>query len=305
MATKKLDFSKRETITQPSPHARAAVLSMLTGNIGNAPAKTESEQDITELDLALIDNHPQQYRWSMNEDELNWLTSNIAAVGVLEPIQVMQQEKGRYMCLAGHRRCEAARRAGLKTVPAIVHAENQEKATIIFNATNLGHRQVILPSEKAFAYCDLAAVAGEKSTSAIAQLTGDNIRMIQRFKRLALLIPDLLSAVDIGDIPAGGGEALSYLSPAEQNALLTVLQERNSLKLSLKQAKALKSAGEECEHELVPDTITRILFPTKEQKPKLSKVSLNIFSRFLPKSITAEKDIVDYISKALEAYRQE
>ena len=56
-------------------------LAMLLG--GSTPT---TGQQLENIPINMIDTHPNQHRWSMNEDELNWLTNNIAQVGVLQPV---------------------------------------------------------------------------------------------------------------------------------------------------------------------------------------------------------------------------
>lgn len=234
-----------------------AGLSILFG--GNPPASGTSQ--IQQIPIHLIDSNPKQGRWSMNEDELNWLAANIAQVGVLEAVQLMQKPDGRYLLLSGHRRTEGAKRAGLQTVPAIVLPYDETRGDIIFNATNLGQRQTLRPSEKAWAYVDLEedVSVGNKSTAAIAALTGDNVRMIQRYKRLTALLPPLLERIDAGSIPVFAGVDLSYLSIDEQEMLLTVLKAQEIKKLTGKQAAALHNASLNC--EMQEDAILQILKP--------------------------------------------
>lgn len=51
--------------------------------------------------------------------DLTELTSSIADLGVVTPVTVYQPAAGRWVVLAGHRRVEAAGRAGLVTKPSI------------------------------------------------------------------------------------------------------------------------------------------------------------------------------------------
>lgn len=232
-------------------------LALLFGSSEPAAKRLES------VSLDALDAHPHQSRWSMNEDELNWLTNNIAQVGVLEPVNVMQKPDGRYLLLAGHRRCEAARRAGLTEIPALIEPYNEARADIIFCATNLGQRQHLRPSEKAYAYLDLENAVGNtgKTTAAIAELTGDNVRMIQRYKRLTALVPELLARVDDDRIPVYAGEALASLNAEEQASLVNVLEENEIKKVSLKQAKELQAAAANATDDLSPDEILAVFCP--------------------------------------------
>ena len=233
-------------------------LAMLFG--GSTPT---TGQQLENIPINMIDTHPNQHRWSMNEDELNWLTNNIAQVGVLQPVSTMKKPDGRYLLLAGHRRKLAAARAGLTEIPALVEPYDEARADIIFNATNLGQRQHLRPSEKAFAYLDLERAVGstKKTPAAIAELTGDNVRMIQRYKRLTMLLPELIEMVDSDAIPVFAGEALASLNSEEQAALLTVMGDNDIKKISLKQAKELQTASTNATDDLSEDEILAVFRP--------------------------------------------
>lgn len=256
MAKMKLNLSSA------APQNRVdAGLAMLFGK--TATDTETAAQRLETIPLALLDAHPHQSRWSMNEDELNWLANNVAQVGVLEPVNVMQKPDGRYLLLAGHRRREAAKCAGLTEIPALVEPYNEARADIIFNATNLGQRQHLRPSEKAYAYLDLENAVGStgKTTAAIAELTGDNVRMIQRYKRLTALVPELMARVDENSIPVFAGEALASLNTEEQTALVNVLEENEIKKVSLKQAKELQTAASNAADDLTEDDILSVFCP--------------------------------------------
>lgn len=271
MAKMKLNLSSADAQNRVDT-GLAMLFGKASANVDHAVQRLET------IPLTLLDAHPHQSRWSMNEDELNWLTNNVAQVGVLEPVNVMQKPDGRYLLLAGHRRREAAKRAGVTEIPALVEPYNETRADIIFNATNLGQRQYLRPSEKAYAYLDLENAVGNagKTTAAIAELTGDNIRMIQRYKRLTALMPELLARVDTNAIPVFAGEALASLTAEEQTALVSVLENNEIKKISLKQAKELQTAASNATDDLAEDDILAVLCP-----PPYPDWLANMVKRFL------------------------
>lgn len=282
-------------------------LALLFGDAPQAPKSFETAPGpvVIQLPLTLIDAHPKQGRWSMIQEELDWLAANIAEVGVLDPVKVMQKPDGRYLLLSGHRRREASRRAGRDTIPAIVEPYDECRAEIIFNATNLGQRSKLRPSEKCFAYIDLEAAVknGKKTTAAIAKLTGDNLREIQRYKRLANLTPHLLDLVDKGSIPLYAGVDLADLCVEEQDALFSVLSNHQKFKVSLKQAALLKdTAGE---NTLEEESIEAILFPPKPIRDKYLSLKLDLeqFGSLLPEG-TGKKETLELIQTALSFYAE-
>ena len=66
--------------------------------------------------------NPNQPREHFEDAALSSLTASIREVGVLQPILVRSTGIDEFELIAGERRWRAAKRAGLKTIPAIVRA---------------------------------------------------------------------------------------------------------------------------------------------------------------------------------------
>jgi ParB/RepB/Spo0J family partition protein len=70
-----------------------------------------------------IDEDPGQPRRSFDEQKLEELAESVLQHGVLQPIVLRQAtEEGRYVIVMGARRYRAAKRAGLRDIPAFIHA---------------------------------------------------------------------------------------------------------------------------------------------------------------------------------------
>ena len=97
-----------------------------------------------------FEGHPYKVQ---DNDEMNRLIESIQEQGVLTPLIVrpLEDTTAEYEVISGHRRLRAAQKAGLKEVPAFIHAVDRDEAAIQLVDSNL-HRENILPSEKAFAY---------------------------------------------------------------------------------------------------------------------------------------------------------
>ena len=142
-----------------------------------------------------------------NEEELHALTESVAENGVVTPAIVRTRKDGGYELIAGHRRREACRMAGLTTMPVLIREMDDDTATIIMVDSNR-QRENLMPSEKAFAYkMRLEAVkrkAGRPSKNNLPQvaanfraddtvakdagISGDTVR---RYIRLTELSPEL------------------------------------------------------------------------------------------------------------------
>jgi ParB/RepB/Spo0J family partition protein len=76
----------------------------------------------TSIAIDRIDEDPGQPRRSFDEKKLEELAESVLQHGVLQPIVLRQAtEEGRYMIVMGARRYRAAKRAGLREMPAFIH----------------------------------------------------------------------------------------------------------------------------------------------------------------------------------------
>ena len=168
-----------------------------------------------------------------DNDEMNRLIESIQEQGVLTPLIVrpLEDTAAEYEVISGHRRLRAAQKAGLKEVPAFIHAVDRDEAAIQLVDSNL-HRENILPSEKAFAYKlkmdalnhqgRTSGQLGQKWSREYVSDT-DSGRQVQRYIRLTHLLPGLLDLVDEGRIAFTVGVELSYLTMEEQRIVLDAI----------------------------------------------------------------------------------
>ncbi|HMM32484.1 MAG TPA: ParB/RepB/Spo0J family partition protein [Clostridia bacterium] len=255
-----------------------------------------------------------------DDNEMIELTQSVAEYGVQQPIRVRPRTEGGYEVIAGHRRLEASQRAGLKTIPGIVENVDDERAIIIMVDTNLGQRQNLLPSERAFAYkakldamkrqgvradltsCQLGTkFAKGRTDEEISKNSTDSARTIQRFIRLTELIPKLLDAVDADKIAFIPAVTISHLKPSEQKDLWEYM-EREQTVPSLKQAELLKEASEKGDWSL---TLLDVYMTSTRQESSKATIRLEkldlYWQRQTPKQ--AEKELL-CIAAAVPKLRQ-
>ena len=87
--------------------------------------RKKSAGKIYALPIESIQPSPFQARTNFNEQELAGLAASTRENGLLQPIAVRKKEDG-YELVAGERRLRAAKRCGLKTVPAIIRSYTPE-----------------------------------------------------------------------------------------------------------------------------------------------------------------------------------
>ena len=86
------------------------------------------------------------------------MTRSVSDLGVLTPVTVYRNAARQWVLLAGHRRVEAARRAGLSTVPALDIGDeppDEDRLVIAFVENLL--REDLNPIDEARAYQQLAS----------------------------------------------------------------------------------------------------------------------------------------------------
>ena len=100
------------------------------------------------------------------------IAESIKKYGVLSPAIVRQKNDGNYELISGHRRKRACELSEIDELPCIVKKLTDDEATILMVDSNI-QRDVILPSEKAFAYkMKLEAIKhqGKRHTSTSSQI---------------------------------------------------------------------------------------------------------------------------------------
>lgn len=140
----------------------------------------------------------------------------------------VRRKDGKYYILAGRNRKRACELAGIK-VRCIVEEYDDPSADLVLTDTNLYQRRQLSPSELAFAFQmqkqAYLAKGGKKSTKAIADAQGQDVRTIQRYLKLTELNHDLLELVDQGRIPVAIGAELTKLPKENQEALSQYLSD--------------------------------------------------------------------------------
>lgn len=143
MAAMKIEISTKPKTTYSAPD--------LSGLFGGAPLTAPTGKEIAQLDIASLTPYADQPFKPYRPDKLELLVEDVKANGVLSPIIVRPKGTG-YEILAGHNRTNAAKKAGLLQIPAIIVDADDDTAALIMVNTNLNQREELLPSEKAFAF---------------------------------------------------------------------------------------------------------------------------------------------------------
>jgi ParB family chromosome partitioning protein len=179
---------------------------------------TPSAAGVTQVAIDLIQRNPRQPREKFDLEELENLAASIREHGVIQPLIVSPAKNGIYVLIAGERRLQASRKAGLKTVPVVIrHATDQQllELALIENV----QRADLNPIEEAEAYQNLFKEF-KMSHEAIAERVGKNRSTVANTIRLLDASAAVKQALVDGRITEGHARAILSLSARQQEELL-------------------------------------------------------------------------------------
>ncbi|MBR5923205.1 MAG: ParB/RepB/Spo0J family partition protein [Clostridia bacterium] len=110
-----------------------------------------------------------QPRKNFDEYELRSLCDSIRANGIIEPLTVRREGKNRYILICGERRLRAAKMAGLRRVPCVVHNTDEKSAAVMSLTENI-QRSDLDFFEEATAIDKLLGIYKISKTDMAAQL---------------------------------------------------------------------------------------------------------------------------------------
>jgi ParB family chromosome partitioning protein len=165
-----------------------------------------------ELPVRSIVPNAQQPRQVFDDEALAELVHSIQEVGLLQPIVVRPAKGGGYELVAGERRLRATKKAGFKTIPALIRETADDQMLRDALLENL-HRAALTPLEEAAAYKQLLEDFGGTQDELATRL-GRSRPQISNTLRLLNLPPAVQRRVAAGVISAGHARALLGLKDA-------------------------------------------------------------------------------------------
>ncbi|MBO5743336.1 MAG: ParB/RepB/Spo0J family partition protein [Clostridia bacterium] len=190
--------------------------------------------NIKEIKIIDVEPNKSQPRKSFNEEKLEELADSIRQNGVITPILVQEAPNGYYTIIAGERRWRAAKKAGLKEIPAIVKKLDNQKLFEISLIENL-QREDLNPVEEAFGYKNLMEEYGLNQEE-VAQKVSKSRSGIANSLRLLNLPKDVLNLLSEGAISVGHAKVL--LSLPDDNGKLQLCSLTIEKNLSVRELEA-------------------------------------------------------------------
>lgn len=150
--------------------------------------KDSKKEDLLNISLDKITPNKEQARKFFDEKKLLELSESIKEYGILQPL-VLRKDGDCFLIIAGERRYRAAKKAGLKEVPALIKEVSKEDADKISLIENI-QRQDLNPIEEAIGYksvmkeYDLTQEELSQAVGKSRQYIGNTIRILKLDERV-------------------------------------------------------------------------------------------------------------------------
>jgi ParB family chromosome partitioning protein len=194
-----------------------------------------NEGGASQVSIDAITRNPRQPRQTINEVELDELAASIREYGVIQPLVVSPALGGKYILIAGERRWQAARRAGLRTVPVVIRNASDQQYLELALIENV-QRADLNPIEEAEAFHQLVKEF-KLSHEGIAGRVGKSRVAVTNTLRLLDASPAVKQALVDGKITEGHARGLLALTSAKAQEV--ALHRVVNLDLSVRQTELL------------------------------------------------------------------
>lgn len=186
----------------------------LNALISEANAETGNEPEAV-LSISEIVRNPNQPRKTFDEDKLAELADSIRQNGVLQPILVRRKGQ-KYEIVAGERRYQASKLAGLKEIPAVVREIDDDKVFQLALIENL-QRSDLSPIEEAKGYKQLLT-SRSLTQGELAKILSKSRSAIANTLRLMDLPVEVQHMMEQGLLTAGHARAILAV-PSEEGRI--------------------------------------------------------------------------------------
>ena len=223
---------------------------------------------VAEVDVNGVRPNPYQPRKDFDEKALDELAASILQLGVIQPITVRATDDG-FEIISGERRLRAARRAGLRRIPAYVREADSEAMLEMAIVENI-QREELNPVEIALGYqrlideCDL-------TQEEVAQKVGKNRATVANFLRLLKLPPRIQASLRDGLVTVGHARAL--ISVEDDDFQLQLIDEIEDNDLSVREVEERVRAWREQPEDGEDETAES---PRRKEPAQMDRDSLQI-----------------------------
>lgn len=210
----------------------------LTALLGNSDVEAmiepQSNDELRNIDVDLIERGPWQPREHFDEETLQELADSIAQQGVVQPIVVRQKSQNRFEIVAGERRWRASQKAGLSKIPAVIKTFDDQTAAAVSLIENI-QRENLNPLEESTALKRLIEEF-DMTHQQVADTVARSRATVSNLLRLQDLNPDVKTLLAMRDIEMGHARALLAIDGMEQSSVAKDVAKKG---LSVRETEAL------------------------------------------------------------------
>lgn len=189
----------------------------------------------TQVPIDSISHNPRQPRQTFKESDLQELAASIREHGIIQPLVVAPAMGGTYTLIAGERRLQAARRAGLGRVPVVVRSASDQQLLELALIENV-QRADLNPIEEAQAFQHLAKEFNLSHDAIAARVSKSRVAVTNTLRLLDASAAVKQAVVD-GKVSEGHARALLALTSAKGQEI--ALNRVINLDLSVRQTELL------------------------------------------------------------------
>ena len=201
--------------------------------MGDTSLQTQEAGSIY-LPISQVEPGLNQPRKNFDDEALEDLADSIREHGIIQPLTVRRLSSGYYQIIAGERRWRAAKKAGLREVPAVIIDADDRKVMEIGLIENL-QREDLNPMEEAEGYQVLLTDFG-MTQEEVARRMGKSRPAITNALRLTALPPEVRELLIAGQLSAGHGRAVLMVEGTKAQVAFALMLVQEGL--SVRQAEA-------------------------------------------------------------------
>ena len=257
------------------------------GETTSGPAASMNEVLLSEIEV-----NPFQPRHHFDAEMLRELAESIKVHGIIQPLTLRRLTNNKYQIISGERRFQAARQAGLKTVPAYIRQANDQQMLEMALIENI-QRENLNPIEIALSYQRLMSECNLKQDE-LGERVGKNRSTVTNYLRLLKLPPDIQIALRDNVITMGHARAIISVENADTQLYLfkRIIEEDLSVRRVEELVRSLSGQG-----ETKGESGSTTTAPPKEVAQLQSRLSTHFGTKIQIKGNTQKGEIrIPYIS---------
>ncbi len=265
---------------------------LFPSNVNVEYLSSDSKDAIVELKINDVEPNINQPRKTFDDKKIDELVDSIKAHGVIQPI-IVSKKDNYYEIIAGERRWRASKKAGLKTIPAIIRTYDEKKTREVSLIENI-QRENLNALETAEAIKELME-EHHMTQEEVAKTLGKSRSSVANTLRILNVDSRVKEMIELGQISEGHARSIASIKDQEKQYKLAL--DIISMDLSVRDAeKAVQTTNTTSKNNKKSKTKGKLDIFTKDIENKLkealgTKVSLNAQTK------SRGKIVIEYFSQ--------